>query len=108
MNESPRPGIIQRAVLRAMGIASAAAGAIGGWRGVTPWSEGMQRIHLRAQKEAARLGTSAVGPEQYLLALLADSDCAGARVLEQLGISLCLVRQQLLQQVLTGPGPQGR
>ena len=68
----------------------------------------MQRINLLAQDEAARLGTHFIGPEHYFLALVAQPDCTGARVLERLGLSLDDVGQQVLQQVTAGPGARGQ
>jgi ATP-dependent Clp protease ATP-binding subunit ClpC len=71
-------------------------------------TEEMRLINALAQEEAARLGTNCIGPEHYLLALLGAPDCVGAHVIEHLGISLQGVREQVLQQVIAGPGVQGQ
>jgi Clp amino terminal domain, pathogenicity island component len=53
-------------------------------------------------EEARRLKHNYVGPEHLLLGVIHDRDCAGAKVLDSLGISLEAVRQQVKEIISEG------
>jgi ATP-dependent Clp protease ATP-binding subunit ClpC len=89
-------------------MSASGVGLIGRVLGYTTYTKRMQRIHGLAGEEAERLGTHLIGPEHYLLALVGQSDCAGAWVLKHLAISLDDLRQQVLREVRPGPGAGGQ
>ena len=66
-----------------------------------PFTPGAQRALERSLDEASRLGDAYVGTESILLALTAERDGAGARVLLRLGVDLDCVRLRVTE-LLTG------
>ncbi len=58
-----------------------------------------------AQEEARRLKHNYLGTEHLLLALLRDRDGASARALRHLGLSLSVVRREVLRIIGTGSEP---
>ncbi len=66
------------------------------------FTERARRIMYYAQDEANKLGEIYVGTEHLLLALLRESDCMAARVLERLGMSAGKIRFELERQMTHG------
>ena len=62
------------------------------------FSEGAQSVFKRAGMEASRLGHEEIEPEDMLLALVAESDGIGARVLTDLGADLGTIQSRLQGQ----------
>jgi ATP-dependent Clp protease ATP-binding subunit ClpC len=63
----------------------------------------MKAIML-AQAESRKLGHGHVGTEMLVVGILAEGSDAGARALEEMGVSLDKAREALLQQSGKGPG----
>lgn len=58
-----------------------------------------RHVMFFAQEEAARLGTSDIGTEHLLLAVIREKEGIGAKTLERAGISLGSVRQAVFAEV---------
>jgi ATP-dependent Clp protease ATP-binding subunit ClpC len=68
-----------------------------------------RQVIVLAQDEARRLGHDWIGTEHILLGLVALGEGVGPRALEDAGISLGAVRQQVEEMVPRGEGtPSGR
>ena len=68
-----------------------------------------RRVVVLAQDEARRLNHDYIGTEHLLLGLIHEGKGVAARVLEELGISLAAVRQQVEEIIGTGlEPPDGR
>ena len=55
-----------------------------------------KRVMENSIREAQRLGSSAVGTEHILLGLIKDDSCAGARVIESMGVDLTSLKAAVL------------
>jgi ATP-dependent Clp protease ATP-binding subunit ClpA len=66
------------------------------WKRFTPRA---RHVMFFSQQEAARLGTSEVGTEHLLLAVVRERECTAARVLERLGVGLGSIRQKIFREV---------
>jgi ATP-dependent Clp protease ATP-binding subunit ClpA len=66
------------------------------WKRFTPRA---RHVMFFSQQEAARLGTSEVGTEHLLLAIVRERECTAARVLERLGAGLGSIRQRIFRVV---------
>lgn len=58
-----------------------------------------RHVMFFAQEEAARLGTSDIGTEHLLLAVIREKEGLGAKTLEKAGINLGSVRQAVFSEV---------
>jgi len=66
------------------------------WKRLTPRA---RHVMFFSQQEAARLGTSEVGPEHLLLAVIREREGTAARLLERMGIGLGALRQRIFREV---------
>ncbi|HKN76358.1 MAG TPA: SgcJ/EcaC family oxidoreductase [Candidatus Acidoferrum sp.] len=62
-----------------------------------PISAECKRILNKAAEEAERLGTKHIAPEHILLGILHEQDCLAARLLQQRGLTLDEVREELVR-----------
>jgi ClpA/ClpB-like protein len=135
MSDENHTDLTRRALLKAAGIATAGLATLGRCFG-TAWSrEGhavqpqpvsqpvqapgehrsvwlrltkrVRRIIFLAQVEAARFGTQFVGAEHLLLAMIQESECRGACVLQHLGINLDQVHRRLELRIRREPSITG-
>lgn len=60
-----------------------------------PFTERARRSIVLAQEEAQRLGNNYIGTEHLLLGIISEGESVAAKVLENLGISLQKVRQEV-------------
>jgi len=67
-----------------------------------PFTERARRSIVLAQEEAQRLGNNYIGTEHLLLGIISEGESVAAKVLENLGISLQKVRQEV--ESLVGKG----
>jgi acetyltransferase-like isoleucine patch superfamily enzyme len=63
-----------------------------------PLSNEGKRVLAYAAEEAARLGHSHIGSEHLLLGLLREDKCFAARILEERGVKLAQVRDELARE----------
>ncbi len=63
------------------------------------YTERARRVILLGQEEAGKMNSSHVGTEHLLLGLIRHPDCSGARVLQQMSVSLDGVREQVVAQM---------
>ena len=72
------------------------------------FTERARRVIFFAQEEAGRLGENYVTTEHLLLGLVRENDSVAARILEQMGVSLNRIRQEVERQVTRGDGRLGQ
>ena len=72
-----------------------------------PFSPDAKRVLERALREAVRLGHNYIGTEHLLLGLLREDDCAGFRVLQDLGTDVEQLRELILELIATRPERRG-
>ena len=72
-----------------------------------PFSPDAKRVLERALREAVRLGHNYIGTEHLLLGLLREDDCAGYRVLKELGTDVEQLRELILELIATRPERRG-
>jgi ATP-dependent Clp protease ATP-binding subunit ClpC len=73
--------------------------------GHIPFTQRAKKILELSLREALEQKKSYIGTEHILLALMRDADGTGARVLERLGVSLPVLRQQVLEAAKAAPSP---
>ena len=66
------------------------------------FTEHAKRVTMLAKEEASRAGLAAIGPDQLFVGVLTDDGGAGFRLLQQLGVDVADLRDQLRKQ--TGGG----
>jgi ATP-dependent Clp protease ATP-binding subunit ClpC len=100
------PGSVAQHVLESAGITAEAArvqlGEIAGPgskspTGHIPFTPRAKKVLELSLREALDQGKSYIGTEHILLAVIRDSDGAGAQILERLGWSLPALRQRVLE-----------
>jgi bifunctional UDP-N-acetylglucosamine pyrophosphorylase/glucosamine-1-phosphate N-acetyltransferase len=63
-----------------------------------PLSNESKKVIAYAAEEAERLGHTHIGPEHLLLGLLREDKCFAARILEERGVNLAQVRDELARE----------
>src|SRR5579872_3969513 len=63
------------------------------------FTERAKRVVIAAQENAATEGEPYVSPEHLLMALCEIRDCAGARILERLGINLNRLKKEVQDRI---------
>ncbi len=69
-----------------------------------PFTERARRSIVLAQEEAQRLGNNYIGTEHILLGIISEGESLAAKVLENLGVNLAKVRQEV--EAIVGRGGQ--
>jgi ATP-dependent Clp protease ATP-binding subunit ClpC len=69
-----------------------------------PFTERARRSIVLAQEEAQRLGNNYIGTEHLLLGIISEGESVAAKVLENLGVSLQKVRNEV--EAIVGKGGQ--
>ena len=69
------------------------------------FTERARRVILLGQEEAGKLNSSHVGTEHLLMGLIRQPDGSGARVLQQMDVSLEKVRAELESEMQSGSAP---
>lgn len=70
-----------------------------------PFTERARKSIVLAQEEAQRLGNNYIGTEHLLLGIISEGESVAARVLENLGVSLKIVRSEVESIVGKGGKP---
>ena len=58
-------------------------------------SEEAQNILQQAAEQAERLGHITIQPEDIMLALISETECSGAKILEDIGADLQSIKSKL-------------
>jgi len=90
--------------MRVCAVPDARQVALGGWAMFERFTDGARLLVVRAQEEARMLHHDYIGTEHILLGLIHEGKGVAAKSLENLGISLDAVREQV--QEIIGQGQQ--